>query len=112
MLPLWPNDERIRVAVYRALYGRAGLDRYPLMAVPSIHIIVRNGYVAPEGAVGNELDKRHASIEANGVSGVFLGDEPPVRGQVGGVRCGPHARCRPTPQRVSPTRPLARSAAG
>lgn len=71
VLPLSPNDERIRLAVYRAIYGRTGLDRYALMAVPSIHIIVRNGDVVLEGAVGNELDKNLASIQANGVSGVF-----------------------------------------
>src|SRR5712672_2842385 len=40
VLPLSPNDERIRLAIYRAIYGHAGLQRYGLQAVPPIHIIV------------------------------------------------------------------------
>jgi hyperosmotically inducible protein len=71
VLPLSPNDDRIRVAVYRAIYGTSGLDRYGLQAVPPIHIIVKNGNVTLEGAVGTEMDKTLAGIKANGVSGVF-----------------------------------------
>jgi hyperosmotically inducible protein len=71
VLPLSPNDDRIRRAVYRAIYGSAGLDRYALQAVPPIHIIVNNGNVALEGVVANEGDKNVAGIRANGVSGVF-----------------------------------------
>src|SRR5579872_5341217 len=71
VLPLSPNDDRIRRAVYRAIYGTEGLDRYGLRAVPTIHIIVKNGHVSLEGAVANEGDKNLANIKANGVSGVF-----------------------------------------
>lgn len=71
VLPLSPNDDRIRRAVYRAIYGTEGLDRYGLRAVPTIHIIVKNGHVFLEGAVANEGDKNLANIKANGVSGVF-----------------------------------------
>jgi hyperosmotically inducible protein len=71
VLPLSPNDDGIRRAVYRAIYGTEGLDRYGLRAVPTIHIIVKNGHVFLEGAVANEGDKNLANIKANGVSGVF-----------------------------------------
>ena len=71
VLPLSPNDDRIRLAVYRAIYSRPGLDRYGLMAVPSIHILVANGNVTLEGVVANQGDKNLANISANGVSGVF-----------------------------------------
>jgi hyperosmotically inducible protein len=71
ILPLSPNDDRIRRAVFRAIYGTPGLDRYGLQAVPPIHIIVKNGNVTLEGAVGTEMDKTLAGIKANGVSGVF-----------------------------------------
>lgn len=71
VLPLSPNDDRIRNAVYRAIFGTPGLDRYGLQAVPPIHIIVKNGNVTLEGAVANEGDKNLAGIKANGVSGVF-----------------------------------------
>jgi hyperosmotically inducible periplasmic protein len=71
VLPLSPNDDRIRRAVYRAIYGTPGLDRYGLQAVPPMHIIVKNGNVSLEGAVGTEMDKILAGMKANGVSGVF-----------------------------------------
>jgi hyperosmotically inducible protein len=71
VLPLSPNDDRIRRDVYRAIYGQPGLDMYALRAVPTIHIIVKNGNVTLVGAVGNEGDKNRAGIAANGVPGVF-----------------------------------------
>jgi len=71
VLPLSPNDDRIRLAVYRAIYRHTALNRYALMAVPSIHIIVRNGNVTLEGAVAREADKNIANIRANSVHGVF-----------------------------------------
>ena len=71
VLPLSPNDDRIRLAVYRAVYGQSSLQRYSLQSVPPIHIIVKNGNVTLEGVVANEGDKNLANIKANGVSGVF-----------------------------------------
>jgi hyperosmotically inducible protein len=40
-------------------------------AVPSIHIIVKNGNVTLVGVVSTEMDKNLANIAASGVSGVF-----------------------------------------
>lgn len=71
VLPVSPNDDRIRLAVYRAIYGQTALNRYALQAVPPIHIIVKSGNVALEGVVANEGDKNIAGVQANGVSGVF-----------------------------------------
>lgn len=71
VLPLSPNDDRIRIAVYRALYGNTALDRYGLRAVPPIHIIVNNGKVTLEGVVATEADKNIANVVANGVPGTF-----------------------------------------
>ena len=71
VLPVSPNDDRIRLAVYRAVYGRAGLDRYALQAVPPIHIIVKNGNVRLEGVVANEADKNLSEVQAKSVPGVF-----------------------------------------
>jgi len=71
VLPLSPNDDNIRMAVYRAIYGTPGLDRYAMRAVPTIHIIVKNGNVTLEGAVAREMDKTLVYVKANGVAGVF-----------------------------------------
>jgi hyperosmotically inducible protein len=71
VMPLSPNDDRIRLATYRAIYGHTALNRYALQAVPPIHIVVKNGNVTLEGVVANEGDKNIAVMQAKGVSGVF-----------------------------------------
>jgi hyperosmotically inducible protein len=71
VLPVSPMDDQLRRAVYRAIYGDAALSRYSIQAVPSIHIIVKNGSVTLEGAVDNETDKNIAGVRANGVPNVF-----------------------------------------
>jgi len=72
VLPLSPNDDNIRRGVYRAIYGDANLaTRYGFQALPSIHIIVKNGNVRLEGVVANEMDKSIAGIKANQVPGAF-----------------------------------------
>jgi hyperosmotically inducible protein len=71
VLPLSPNDDRIRLATYRAIYSKPGLDRYALRAVPPIHIVVKNGNVTLLGAVASQSEKNEAGIIANGVPGVF-----------------------------------------
>ena len=71
VLPVSPNDDRIRRAVYRAIYSDPSMDRYAIQAVPPIHLIVKNGNVNLEGIVATEADKNIAGIRANGVSGVF-----------------------------------------
>ena len=71
VLPLSPNDDRIRLAVYRAIYRQANLSRYALQAIPPIHILVKNGNVRLDGVVATEADKTLAGIRARGVSGVF-----------------------------------------
>jgi hyperosmotically inducible periplasmic protein len=71
VLPLSPMDDDIRRAVYRAVYGDSSLQRYALQAVPSIHIIVKNGNVMLEGVADTEADKNLANLRANGVPNVF-----------------------------------------
>jgi hyperosmotically inducible protein len=71
VLPVSPNDDRIRRAEFRAIYSQAPLERYALQAVPPIHIIVKNGHVTLEGVVANEADKNIANVTANGVPDVF-----------------------------------------
>ena len=71
VLPLSNFDDRIRLAVARAVYGYPALQRYGLGALPPIRIIVKNGDVSLEGIVANSMDKNLAFTRANGVSGVF-----------------------------------------
>jgi hyperosmotically inducible protein len=71
VLPLSPMDDQIRRAAFREIYGTPGLDRYSFQAVPSIHIIVKDGNVTLEGAVATEADKDLAGIRAKTVANVF-----------------------------------------
>lgn len=71
VLPLSPMDDQLRRALFRAIYGESGLPRYSVQAVPSIHIIVKNGNVTLEGVVDNESDKNLANLRANQVPNVF-----------------------------------------
>ena len=75
VLPPSPDDDRIRHAEYRAIYGFDVLSKYALGAVPSIHIIVNNGHVTLVGVVDNPGDKNLAVMQARGVPGVFSVDD-------------------------------------
>jgi BON domain-containing protein len=71
VLPASPDDDRLRMALYHAIYTDPTLSRYAVQAVPPIHIIVENGRATLEGVVTTEADKNMAGLRANGVSGVM-----------------------------------------
>ncbi len=72
VLPLSPMDWQIRRAEFRAIYGDPAIgDRYGHQALPSIHIIVKNGNVTLEGVVASQGDKDLINVRANGVPNVF-----------------------------------------
>lgn len=72
VLPLSPNDDRLRVALYRAIYNFDGpLFRYGTGSQQAIHIIVENGRATLKGIVDNEADRNMAYVRASGVPGVF-----------------------------------------
>jgi hyperosmotically inducible periplasmic protein len=71
VLPLSNDDDRIRRAAYRAIYGDPQLSKYGFQSVQSIHIIVDNGHITLEGSVENQADKNVAGIRANSVEGAF-----------------------------------------
>lgn len=71
VLPVSPMDDQLRRAVYRAIYGDTVLSRYGWSALPSIHIIIKNGHATLEGVVDSESDKNLANLRANAVPNVF-----------------------------------------
>jgi len=97
VLPVSPNDDRIRAAVYQSIYGFAPLQRYtsnrggprgmgsvaraaggitndPPFGWHAIHIIVENGNVTLTGVVDSDMDLALAGMRANSVPGVFSVD--------------------------------------
>ncbi len=71
VLPPSPMDDRIRRQVYNAIYSYGPLFKYGHMAVPPIHIIVKNARITLDGVVDNETDKNLAGMRANQVPGTF-----------------------------------------
>lgn len=71
VLPVSPMDDELRWKLYYAIYGNTALQTLSIRAVPPIHIIVENGHVRLEGAVGNEAQKNIAVMQANSVPGIF-----------------------------------------
>jgi hyperosmotically inducible protein len=71
VLPPSPMDDRLRLELYRAIYGYPALEKYALGVQKPIRIIVKNGHAALEGVVDNDADKNLAGLRANGVPGLF-----------------------------------------
>jgi len=64
VLPTSQYDDRLRMAVARAIYRDPLFVRYADQALPPIHIIVNNGSVTLEGVVANQLDRTKAEADA------------------------------------------------
>lgn len=99
VLPLSPNDDRIRAAVYNRIYTQPALRKYnanqgslaaamgpggrsfglmaggitnnPPIGFHAIHIVVNNGHVTLYGVVLNKGDSEMAGIQANSAPGAF-----------------------------------------
>jgi hyperosmotically inducible periplasmic protein len=83
VLPNSPSDDRLRLALYRSIYGfNSPLFRYATQSVPSIHIIVNRGRVTLKGVAANKGDAQLAYIRARGVPGSFaVSNELVIEGQ-------------------------------
>jgi hyperosmotically inducible protein len=72
VLPNSPSDDRLRLALYRSIYGfNSPLFRYATQSVPSIHIVVNRGHVTLKGVAANRGDAQLAYVRARGVPGSF-----------------------------------------
>jgi hyperosmotically inducible protein len=71
ILPPSSMDDRLRIALFRAIYQDPALQKYELGVQKPIRIIVKNGRVTLEGVVDSDADKNLANIRANSVPGIF-----------------------------------------
>jgi hyperosmotically inducible periplasmic protein len=71
VLPPSPQDDRLRIALFRAIYEYPALQRYELGVLKPIRIVVKSGRVTLEGVVDSEADKNMINVRANGVPGIF-----------------------------------------
>jgi hyperosmotically inducible protein len=64
VLPTSQYDDRLRLAIARAIYRDPFFIHYADQALPPIHIVVKNGNVTLEGVVANQLDRTKAEADA------------------------------------------------
>ncbi len=69
--PTSTNDDRLRIALARSIYGSSALQRYAIDPQAPIRIVVVNGEVELHGVVNSKLDKQIAYTQASSVPGVF-----------------------------------------
>lgn len=69
--PVSPMDDRIRLQVFRSVYGFPSLNKYAIDPAKPIRISVQSGNVTLYGVVDSQADKDAAGIRANSVPGVF-----------------------------------------
>ena len=83
VLPVSPNDQRLRRELYNAIYGfNSPLFRYGIGSRQAIHIIVDGGRATLKGVVATQADKEQAYLRARGVAGLFaVTNELRVRGE-------------------------------
>jgi osmotically-inducible protein OsmY len=62
VLPLSTFDDRLRLQVARAIYRDPYFARYAIVALPPIHIIVKDGNVTLEGVVASNMDRIKAEM--------------------------------------------------
>jgi len=71
VLPPSSQDDRLRIALFHAIYGFPALQRYELGVLKPIRIVVKSGRVTLEGVVDSEADKNMVNVRANSVPGIF-----------------------------------------
>ena len=71
VLPPSSQDDRLRIALFHAIYGYPALQRYELGVLKPIRIVVKGGRVTLEGVVDSEADKNMVNVRANSVPGIF-----------------------------------------
>ncbi|MGB6945545.1 MAG: BON domain-containing protein [Bryobacteraceae bacterium] len=64
VLPSSRRDDALRMNVYRAIYEKQPLEKYGTRGAPSIHIIVKDGWVTLEGVVDSDADRSLAHLRA------------------------------------------------
>lgn len=72
VLPNSPATNRVRAAVFSAIFADPFLGRYAAIGACTIHILVEGASVVLEGAVATDTDKRKATERVKAVRGVGI----------------------------------------
>ena len=106
VLPVSSNDDRIRSALFRAIYYHPVLSRYAIQSVPPIHLIVKNGTVTLERRGARRFGTRHRGLAGERRGGCLLRGEQSHRREPG-IACIPAPGGASRPDLETPGRSIA-----
>jgi len=80
--PASPFDDRLRVQLYRRIYGNGLFERYATFANPPIRIIVEHGNITLAGVVNSRVEKVALESIARGVLAFKVDNQVQVESEI------------------------------
>jgi hyperosmotically inducible protein len=81
--PVSTFDDRLRVQLYRQIYGADMFQRYASFANPPIHIIVENGNITLTGLVNSQVEKAVLGTIARGTLAFRVDNQVQIESEIG-----------------------------
>ncbi len=82
MQPASIFDDRLRVQLYRQIYGPGMFERYAMLTNPPIHIVVENGNITLTGLVNSRVEKAVLESIARGTLAFRVDNQVQVESDV------------------------------
>jgi hyperosmotically inducible protein len=76
-------DDRLRVQLYRQIYGASMFQRYASFANPPIHIVVENGNITLTGLVNSQVEKAVLGSIARGTLAFRVDNQVQIESEIG-----------------------------
>ena len=81
--PVSTFDDRLRVQLYRQIYGASMFQRYASFPNPPIHIIVENGNITLTGLVNSQVEKAVLGSIARGTLAFRVDNQVQIESEIG-----------------------------
>jgi len=75
-------DDRLRVQLYRQIYGAGMFERYAMLTNPPIHIVVENGNITLTGLVNSRVEKAVLESIARGTLAFRVDNQVQVESEI------------------------------
>ncbi len=75
-------DDRLRVQLYRQIYGAGMFERYAMLTNPPIHIVVENGNITLTGLVNSRVEKVALESIARGTLAFKVDNQVQVESEI------------------------------
>ena len=75
-------DDRLRVQLYRQIYGAGMFERYAMLSNPPIHIVVENGNITLTGLVNSRVEKVALESIARGTLAFKVDNQVQVESEI------------------------------